>query len=131
MPVVLGEHVTMDAGTGAVHTAPAHGQDDYVMGKKYNLPLENPVGNDGCFISTTPLFAGMHVNQVNERIIELLVILGQTYQVNGNIDKAQVFYEDALGLCLQKFGTGPWSKQKTIGAMDSIARHVWAESKSD
>jgi len=72
VPVVLGEHVTMDAGTGAVHTAPAHGQDDYVMGQKYQLPLENPVGDDGCFISTTPLFAGMHVNTVNDRILNEL-----------------------------------------------------------
>lgn len=72
VPVVLGEHVTIDAGTGAVHTAPAHGVDDYVMGKEYNLPLECPVGDDGCFISTTEIFAGQHVNKVNETIIELL-----------------------------------------------------------
>jgi len=72
VPVVLGEHVTVEAGTGAVHTAPAHGQDDYLVGKKYHLPLENPVGDDGCYISTTPLFAGLHVNAANERIIEEL-----------------------------------------------------------
>ncbi len=72
VPIVLGEHVTMDAGTGAVHTSPAHGQDDYVMGKQYNLPLDNPVGDDGCFISTTPLFAGIHVTAVNDRVIEEL-----------------------------------------------------------
>ncbi len=72
VPVVLGEHVTMDTGTGAVHTSPAHGVDDYQVGKKYQLPLENPVGNDGCFISTTPLFSGMHVRTVNDRVIEEL-----------------------------------------------------------
>jgi len=72
VPVVLGEHVTVDSGTGAVHTAPAHGQDDYVIGKQYNLPLENPVGDDGCFTAATPLFAGLHVNKANERIIEEL-----------------------------------------------------------
>ncbi|HSW69460.1 MAG TPA: isoleucine--tRNA ligase [Gammaproteobacteria bacterium] len=72
VPIVLGEHVTMDAGTGAVHTSPAHGQDDYVVGKKYQLPLENPVGDDGCYISTVPLFAGLHVSHANERIIEEL-----------------------------------------------------------
>lgn len=72
VPVVLGDHVTMDTGTGAVHTAPAHGQDDYVMGKQYNLPLENPVGDDGCYISTVPLFAGVHVTAVNDRIIDEL-----------------------------------------------------------
>jgi isoleucyl-tRNA synthetase len=72
VPVVLGEHVTVDSGTGAVHTAPAHGQDDYLMGKQFNLPLENRVGDDGCFIASTPLFAGKHVNKVNDEIIETL-----------------------------------------------------------
>lgn len=70
VPVIVGDHVTVDSGTGAVHTAPAHGQDDYVVGRQFNLPLENPVGDDGCFISTTPLFAGMHVTKVNQPIIE-------------------------------------------------------------
>ena len=72
VPVVLGEHVTVESGTGAVHTAPAHGQDDYVIGKKYNLPVYNPVGDDGCYISTTELFAGQHVNKVNDQIINVL-----------------------------------------------------------
>src|SRR6185312_5122316 len=56
VPVILGEHVTIETGTGAVHTAPAHGIEDYVAGKKYNLPVENPVGDDGCFTAATPLF---------------------------------------------------------------------------
>jgi isoleucyl-tRNA synthetase len=72
VPIVLGDHVTVESGTGAVHTAPAHGQDDYVMGKKYDLPIYNPVGDDGCFISTTELFAGKHVTKVNDEIISLL-----------------------------------------------------------
>jgi isoleucyl-tRNA synthetase len=72
VPVILGDHVTVDSGTGAVHTAPAHGQDDYVMGKQYDLPLENLVGDDGCFIASTPLFAGKHVNKVNDDIITTL-----------------------------------------------------------
>lgn len=72
VPLVLGDHVTVDSGTGAVHTAPAHGQEDYQLGKQFNLPLENPVGDDGCFTSTTPFFAGVHVSKVNEQIIEKL-----------------------------------------------------------
>lgn len=72
VPIVLGEHVTVDAGTGAVHTAPAHGQDDYVVGQKYHLPLINPVGDDGCFTSSTEIFAGEHVTKVNDQIINLL-----------------------------------------------------------
>lgn len=72
VPIVLGEHVTIEAGTGAVHTAPAHGQDDYRVGKQFNLPLHNPVGEDGCFIAGTPLVAGMHVNKVNDVIMDAL-----------------------------------------------------------
>ncbi len=70
--MIVGEHVTVDSGTGAVHTAPAHGQEDYAIGKQYNLPVENPVGDNGCFISSTPLFAGLHVSKANEKVIEVL-----------------------------------------------------------
>ncbi|MCD6039547.1 MAG: ileS [Gammaproteobacteria bacterium] len=73
VPLVLGEHVTLEAGTGAVHTAPAHGVDDYLVGKKYHLPMDNPVGDEGCFIPGTPLFAGLHVTKVNDLIIEELI----------------------------------------------------------
>jgi isoleucyl-tRNA synthetase len=72
VPVILGEHVTLDAGTGLVHTAPAHGVDDYVVGKKYGLPVDNPVAADGRFIAGTPLVAGLHVRKAEEPIIEAL-----------------------------------------------------------
>ncbi len=72
VPVIVGDHVTADAGTGAVHTAPGHGHDDFVVGKKYNLKVDNPVDNNGVFLPNTPLFAGMHVNKANEPIIETL-----------------------------------------------------------
>lgn len=72
VPFVLGEHVTLDAGTGAVHTAPGHGPDDYQVGLAYGLPLDNPVGSDGSFLPDTPLFAGMKVHDANSAIIEHL-----------------------------------------------------------
>lgn len=72
VPIVLGEHVTLDAGTGAVHTAPSHGQDDYLMGIHYQLPLINPVGTNGCFLPNVPLFAGEHVFKANAHVIEVL-----------------------------------------------------------
>jgi isoleucyl-tRNA synthetase len=72
VPVVLGEHVTLDAGTGAVHTAPGHGLDDYVIGRRYNLEIENPVGGDGRFLPSTPLFAGEQVFDANAHVIEVL-----------------------------------------------------------
>ena len=72
VPIILGDHVTVDAGTGAVHTAPGHGQDDYVVGRKYGLPIDNPVGSDGVFLPGTELFAGNHVFNANAKVIEVL-----------------------------------------------------------
>lgn len=72
VPIVLGSHVTVETGTGAVHTAPAHGVDDYLMGVQNKLPLDNPVGDDGCYTASTPLFAGLHVTKANERVLEEL-----------------------------------------------------------
>lgn len=72
VPVVLGEHVTVDAGTGAVHTAPAHGVDDFHVGRHYGLPMENPVGDDGCYTKSTPLFAGLHVSKANDAVLAVL-----------------------------------------------------------
>jgi isoleucyl-tRNA synthetase len=72
VPIILGEHVTTEAGTGAVHTAPGHGQEDYVVGSRYNLPVDNPVDEKGVFLPDTPLFAGKHVFNANEDVIEEL-----------------------------------------------------------
>ncbi len=72
VPVILGEHVTLEAGTGAVHTAPAHGQEDYAVGVSYGLPVVNPVGPDGRFIEGTPLVAGLKVEQANVVIVQEL-----------------------------------------------------------
>lgn len=77
VPVILGEHVTVESGTGAVHTAPAHGPDDFIMGKQYHLSLDNPVGDDGCYTSNTPIFAGQHVSKVDSQIIEELIAHGK------------------------------------------------------
>ena len=77
VPVVLGEHVTLDAGTGAVHTAPGHGQEDFAVGQRYGLPVTNPVGNDGRFLPGTPLVAGLKVDEANPVIIEALAHAGR------------------------------------------------------
>ncbi|MFI4919562.1 MAG: isoleucine--tRNA ligase [Legionellales bacterium] len=76
VPVILGSHVTTESGTGCVHTAPAHGPDDYAAGKAYNLPLINPVKANGCFAEDVALFAGLSVLKVNDRILELLTEKG-------------------------------------------------------
>ena len=72
VPIVLGDHVTTDAGTGAVHTAPAHGQEDYIVGRVYDLPVDCPVGGDGVFLSTTEIFAGEHVFKANAHVLDVL-----------------------------------------------------------
>jgi isoleucyl-tRNA synthetase len=76
VPVILGEHVTTESGTGSVHTAPAHGPDDYMVGKAYNLPLINPVKANGCFADDVGLFAGISVLKANEPILEVLAEKG-------------------------------------------------------
>lgn len=78
LPIILGDHVTTDAGTGCVHTAPGHGGDDFEVCKKYGIEVYNPVGNNGVYLDDTPLFAGQHVNKANPQIIELL-------EQNGNL----------------------------------------------
>ena len=72
VPIILGDHVTADAGTGAVHTAPGHGQDDYTVGLKYQLEVNNPVGANGCFLPDTEFFSGQSVFKANPNVIELL-----------------------------------------------------------
>ena len=72
MPIILGAHVTIEDGTGCVHTAPAHGLDDYTVGQKYGLEVFNPVGPDGCFIKGTPYFEGLNVFKANPEVIKLL-----------------------------------------------------------
>ncbi|MDC1066224.1 isoleucine--tRNA ligase [Candidatus Pseudothioglobus singularis] len=72
VPVILGEHVTTETGTGAVHTAPAHGQDDYVVGLQYNLPVDCPVDGKGVFIESTEGVAGEFIFKANATIIGLL-----------------------------------------------------------
>jgi isoleucyl-tRNA synthetase len=78
VPVILGEHITTEAGTGAVHTAPAHGQEDFELGYRYGLPVENPIGDDGRFVQGTEFFAGKHVQAANADVIKVL-------RVNGNL----------------------------------------------
>ncbi len=76
VPLVIGEHVTLDAGTGLVHTAPAHGAEDFDVGVKYGLPLDQPVDDQGRFKSAVPHFAGLGVREAEKPILELLAAHG-------------------------------------------------------
>ncbi len=70
--IVLADYVTSEEGTGCVHTAPGHGQDDYITGRKYNLPVIMPVGDNGKFTAEAGEFEGLDVNDANKPIIEKL-----------------------------------------------------------
>ena len=72
VPIVLGEHVTTEAGTGCVHTAPAHGLEDFEMGRRYDLEVYNPVGGNGVYHPDTPVFAGQHIFKANDDIVAAL-----------------------------------------------------------
>ena len=72
VPVILGEHVTTDAGTGAVHTAPDHGADDFVVASKNGIGTLNNVGDNGVFHDKVELFAGEHVYKVDAKVVAVL-----------------------------------------------------------
>jgi len=72
VPLILGDHVTTETGTGAVHTAPAHGQEDYAVGLKYNLPVECPVDGRGVFFDDVEHVGGEYIFKANGTIVELL-----------------------------------------------------------
>ena len=76
---VLGGYVTLDAGTGAVHTAPGHGADDFTTGMKYGLEIYAPVGPAGHFLDTVELFGGQRVFDANPKIEEALHARGRLW----------------------------------------------------
>lgn len=70
--VILGTHVTADAGTGCVHTAPGHGQDDYVVGTRYGLPVISPINHKGVLTEDAGQFAGLFYAKANKEICAYL-----------------------------------------------------------
>ncbi|MDX1814968.1 MAG: class I tRNA ligase family protein, partial [Thermodesulfobacteriota bacterium] len=74
--LVLGDYVTLDAGTGCVHTAPGHGRDDYETGLRYGLPVYAPLDDEGRFTPDVPFFGGMQVFEANPRVCEKIAEAG-------------------------------------------------------
>jgi isoleucyl-tRNA synthetase len=74
--LILGDFVTLDVGTGCVHTAPGHGQEDYEVGLKYGLDVYSPLDDDGRFIDDVPFFAGQFVFDANPNVNEKLAQVG-------------------------------------------------------
>jgi isoleucyl-tRNA synthetase len=80
--ILLGEHVTLEAGTGCVHTAPGHGQEDYELALKEGLEIYNPVDNHGKYISTLEFFGGQQVFAANQSVIDKLTEVGALLQTS-------------------------------------------------
>ncbi len=75
-PLTLGEHVTLEAGTGCVHTAPGHGREDYEVGLKYGLEIYSPLDDEARFLDSVQFFAGLNVFEANPKVIEKLEEVG-------------------------------------------------------
>ncbi len=75
-PIILGEHVTLEAGTGCVHTAPGHGPEDFDIGRKYGLGVLSPVDAKGCFTAEAGVFVGENVFAANPKVVAELLRLG-------------------------------------------------------
>ncbi len=84
VPTILGEHVTTETGTGAVHTAPGHGQEDFDVGAEYDLPVVNPIDGRGVFVDETPVVGGQHVWKANAMLVEHM-------RTNGTLLSAEDF----------------------------------------
>ncbi|HVT62995.1 MAG TPA: isoleucine--tRNA ligase [Legionellaceae bacterium] len=72
VPIILGEHVTDESGTGAVHTAPAHGQDDYIVGQAYNLEVVSLLSSDCTFITGTQYIEHQSIAEANRTLLHIL-----------------------------------------------------------
>lgn len=72
VPLLAGGHVTTEAGTGLVHTAPGHGLEDFDVGQKHGLEIPATVSDDGHYYDNVPLFAGLHVFKANARVMEAI-----------------------------------------------------------
>ncbi|MFT7300108.1 MAG: isoleucyl-tRNA synthetase [Porticoccus sp.] len=77
VPIILGDHVTTEAGTGCVHTAPDHGVDDFVVAAKYDIGTLNYIDDNGLFREDVKQFSGEHVYKVDEQVVELLKDCGR------------------------------------------------------
>ena len=123
VPIILTDYVTLDAGTGAVHTAPGHGHDDFNAGVENDLPLDNPVDGRGVYVDGTELFAGMHIYKANEKIVEVLVDADKLLRVEKN--------EAQLPALLAPQIAGHFSRNPSVVCQYGSERLARRESEGD
>ncbi|MEN6349784.1 MAG: isoleucine--tRNA ligase [Syntrophomonas sp.] len=122
--LVLGGHVTLDAGTGCVHTAPGHGEDDFYVGREYGLEVLSPVDDQGKFTEEAEKFKGLYVHDANKDVIEELVNRGMLLK-SANIEhqypycwrcKNPIIYRATE----QWFASIDGFRQEALEAIDSV-----------
>ncbi len=130
--IVLADYVTLEAGTGCVHTAPGHGQDDYKTGVRYGLDIYAPLDDAGRFLADVPFFGGLRVWDANPNVVEKLAEVGALVQV-GSVDhsyphcwrcKSPVVFRATAQWFVSMDKTG--LRQK---ALDAIGQVQWIPAK--
>ncbi|MEK6627265.1 MAG: isoleucine--tRNA ligase [Bdellovibrionota bacterium] len=126
--IVLGLHVTADAGTGCVHTAPGHGADDFKVGQKYNLPVLNPVDDGGLYTDDYAEMKGTNIFKANPLIVEKLRTSGHLLKFSEFVHSYPHCWRSKTPLIFRT--TAQWFigidqetsqiRQKTLAALDEI-----------
>lgn len=135
VPLLAGNHVTIEAGTGFVHTAPGHGDDDYKVGHvQYGIPVPQTVNASGCYFDNVPLVAGKHVYKVAEEVCELL---GDALLASGKIvhsyphswrSKAPLIFRNTQQWFISMSKTG--LRDKAMSAIQNDVRWVPSQSQN-
>src|SRR5690606_16679178 len=131
VPVILGDHVTLDAGTGAVHTAPAHGMEDYIAGLRYKLPVVNPVQGDGRFRPEVPLVGGMKLEEGAQAIMATLQQSGRLLRhsrMKHSYPHCWRHHSPVIYLATPQWFISMDKQGLRVGALRDIAKVQWTPS---
>ena len=129
--VVLAIYVTLTDGTGCVHTAPGHGQDDYQTGLKYNLPIVSPVDATGIFTEEAGDFAGLNIYDANKTIAEKLDELGLMLhmdKINHSYPHCWRCRKPVIFRATEQWFVGIDHKDLRTNALDEIKSSDWIPS---
>ncbi|MFZ5760774.1 MAG: isoleucine--tRNA ligase [Thermodesulfobacteriota bacterium] len=129
--IVLADYVTLESGTGCVHTAPGHGREDYLTGLRYNLPVLSPVDNHGRFTDEAGPYAGMPVRQANQRICDDLrqrgLLLGQS-TISHSYPHCWRCKEPVMFRATEQWFIGMENNGLRRKALDAIRKVQWTPS---
>lgn len=126
--IILGDHVTAEAGTGVVHTAPGHGADDFRVGVKYGLPVLNPVDDGGLYTDDFPEMKGMNIFKANPLIVEKLRASGHLIKFSEFVhsyphcwrSKTPLIFRTTAQWFIGIDQEGSQIRKKTLQALDQV-----------